>query len=169
MVEMTHSPSTTSLGVAYNAFLFAHIGNDTAATPLSTLSALARLDIDPWREASELTGLPRDSAVRRLADLLARLPGRPEGLTDIEATARRLVALLPGKIAVADRGPAQAVGRAEANEARYVVIGFGLAIGLLLAGFLNASGADEATGRSGARPPVESRAPLPVAPQTILR
>ena len=32
---------------------------------LSVLSALARLDIDPWQEAAQLAGLPGETATRR--------------------------------------------------------------------------------------------------------
>ena len=46
---MTHSPSTTGLGLAYNAFLFASISDDSGAAPLNTVSVLARLDVDPWQ------------------------------------------------------------------------------------------------------------------------
>lgn len=79
--------------LAYGAFLFAVIGNDDKG-PLSVISALARLDIEPWDEATMLAQLPRHTAARRLALLLDRVP------TDIAAckdpqTSIRLVALLP--------------------------------------------------------------------------
>jgi hypothetical protein len=43
--------------------------------PLSVLSALARLNLDPWHEAAELSDLPKDTAAQRLAALIALLPG----------------------------------------------------------------------------------------------
>jgi hypothetical protein len=36
----------------FDNFLYASIGADRNGMPLSVLSALARLDLDPWEEAS---------------------------------------------------------------------------------------------------------------------
>jgi hypothetical protein len=62
---------------------------------LSVLSALARLDIDPWREAAELAQMPREIANQRLTSLLARLPDGPWTRLEPWAIAARLTALLP--------------------------------------------------------------------------
>jgi hypothetical protein len=43
-------------------FLHAPIGMEKDEMPLSVLSALARLGLDPWKEAAELSELPRDHA-----------------------------------------------------------------------------------------------------------
>ena len=63
--------------------------------PLSVLSALARLDIDPWQEADKLARLPRETATQRLASLIAALPEGPSAHLDPGAIAARLIALLP--------------------------------------------------------------------------
>ena len=63
--------------------------------PLSVLSALARMDVDPWQEAARLTALPEAAATRSLAALLA---ARPDGAwvdTGSGANPARLIALLP--------------------------------------------------------------------------
>lgn len=62
---------------------------------LSVLSALARMDIDPWEEAAKLAQLPRETATRTLALLIAALPSGPSVRPDPEAIAPRLIALLP--------------------------------------------------------------------------
>ena len=62
---------------------------------LSVLSALARLDVDPWQEAANLAQLPKATAARRLASLIAKLPGLPLAQRDIAAAAARLIARLP--------------------------------------------------------------------------
>jgi hypothetical protein len=62
---------------------------------LSVLSALARLNVDPWKEAAELSRLPRDTAIGRLASLIASLPDGRSAFPDREAIAARLIALLP--------------------------------------------------------------------------
>ena len=62
---------------------------------LSVLSALARLDIDPWQEAAKLAGLPGETATQRLASLIAELPDGPSTHQDPVTIAARLIALLP--------------------------------------------------------------------------
>jgi len=62
---------------------------------LSVISAFARLDLDPWQEAANLAQLPKATAVRRLASLIAKLPGLPLPQRDIAAAATRLIARLP--------------------------------------------------------------------------
>ena len=49
----------------FNEFLFASIGDDENDMPLSVLSALIRLDIDPWEEAKRLSILPSGIAAAR--------------------------------------------------------------------------------------------------------
>jgi hypothetical protein len=101
MVEMTRSPATSSIGSQFNAFLFASIDEVAAEAPLSVVSVLARLDLDPWQEADELTQLPRETAVQRLAALLTKLPGGDRAHSDSHAIAQRLIALLPGRVGLA--------------------------------------------------------------------
>ncbi len=62
---------------------------------LSVLSALARLDIDPWQEAAQLAGLPGETATRRLSSLIAALPDGASVHPDPATNAARLIALLP--------------------------------------------------------------------------
>jgi hypothetical protein len=90
---MRSTPSP--LGVEFNAFLFAPVFDDSTDMPLSVVSALARLDLDPWQEAADLAQLPSETAGQRLASLLARVPGGPSVHTDFEGVAPRLIALLP--------------------------------------------------------------------------
>ena len=79
----------------FDDFLYAPIGADRNEMPLSVLSALARLDIDPWEEAAELSELPKDTATQRLASLIAQLPGGRWTQADSRAIADRLIELLP--------------------------------------------------------------------------
>ena len=55
---MAPTPSISVLGSEFDDFLFAPIGDDRNDMPLSVLSALARLDVDPWEEAAELARWP---------------------------------------------------------------------------------------------------------------
>ena len=91
---MTPGASVSFFKPEFNDFLYAAVGADGNEMPLSVLSALSRLDVDPWQEAAELSELPSDTATKRLALLLARLPGvRPQA--DLRAIADRLIELLP--------------------------------------------------------------------------
>lgn len=92
---MTPAASVSFFRPEFNDFLYASIGADGNEMPLSVLSALARLDIDPWEKAAELAELPKDTATRRLASLIARLPGQGWAQADSRAIADRLIELLP--------------------------------------------------------------------------
>jgi hypothetical protein len=85
--SLGHSP--------YNAFLFAAVGEEQVGVPLTVLTALTRLGIDPWQEAARLTGLPRETAARVFAATIARLPEGDWKASDSEAIAARLVDWLP--------------------------------------------------------------------------
>jgi hypothetical protein len=92
---MTHSASASVPDPEFDAFLFAPIGEDRNGMLLSVVSALARLNVDPWQEAAQLAGLPGDTATRRLASLIATLPDQPSAHLDASNIAARLVSLLP--------------------------------------------------------------------------
>jgi len=94
-VKMTGSGSISVVGSEFNVFLFARVGEDRNDTPLSVLSALARLDLDPWQEAAELARLPRESATQRLASSIAALADGPRPDLEHGIIAARLIALLP--------------------------------------------------------------------------
>jgi len=85
------------MGTEFNNFLFATAAEDGNGVAVTVLSALARLDLDPWDEAAKLRDLPKDSAVQRLAGVIAPL----SAATPAEArkTAARLLGLLPGATA----------------------------------------------------------------------
>ena len=95
MVEMTHSSAVSSLGSEFDEFLFAPVGEERNGMLLSVLSALARLDIDPWQEAANLADLPGETATERLTSLIAALPDGTSEHRDARTIAARLVALLP--------------------------------------------------------------------------
>ena len=74
---MKNSATILSARSEFDAFLFAHIGEEKNGMLLSVLSALARLDLDPWREAAELARMPRQIARQRLTSLIEALPNQP--------------------------------------------------------------------------------------------
>ena len=83
----------------YNPFLFAVVGEGERGLPITVLSALTRLGIDPWEEAARLSDLPRDVAARALAETISALPQRDPKAPDSEALAARLVNWLPARSA----------------------------------------------------------------------
>jgi hypothetical protein len=95
MVEMTPSVSIPQLGSEFDDFLFAPVGGDVNGMTVSVLSALARLDVDPWQEAANLARLPGATAIERLTSLLMVLPGGISANPDPRTIAARLIALLP--------------------------------------------------------------------------
>jgi hypothetical protein len=90
-----------------NDFLFAAIGNEENGMPLSVVSGLTRLGLDPWEEAAQLASLPKALAAEALAPIIGRLPfDRPER-SDHVAISQRLVELLPEQRAAASPGRQQ--------------------------------------------------------------
>ena len=96
---MTLRPEYSLGHSEYNAFLFAAVGEEKVGLPLTVLTALARLGVDPWQEAARLADLPREAAVRAFALTIAKLPAGDWKASDSEAIAARLVNWLPGRSA----------------------------------------------------------------------
>jgi hypothetical protein len=94
-IIVTPAASVSFFRPEFDDFLYASIGVDRNEMTLSVLSALARLDVDPWEEAAELSELPKSTATQRLASLIAQLPGGRWTLADSRAIAVRLIELLP--------------------------------------------------------------------------
>jgi hypothetical protein len=76
-------------------FLFAEVEDETDEMPLSVISALTRLGLDPWDEAGRLSSLRNREAVEQLARLIAELPGNFHPLREAREIASTLVPLLP--------------------------------------------------------------------------
>src|ERR1043165_2769056 len=92
---MIPSQSVPATPRAFEAFVFAPIGEERNGMTLSVLSALNRLQIDPWEDAAQLSLLSKDSAVAALGQRLALLPRGTGQMLDMTATATRLIELLP--------------------------------------------------------------------------
>ena len=77
------------------------MGKEENGEPLSVLSALTRLDIDPWAEGARLAELPKEAAVRALMPLIAAFPEEHRSPAQVRDIAVRLAALLPQPAAAA--------------------------------------------------------------------
>lgn len=96
-------------GTGYDPFLQAELGEDRTGTAVTVLSALARLGLEPWTEARELTLLGRDAAEMRLKAHLAAISDIPALGSASGNVAKKLVSLLP------KRASPRAAERAEAT------------------------------------------------------
>lgn len=126
-----------------NRFLFAEVGEEQEGNPLSVLSALARLGLDPWQEARRLANLPARAAVEGLAQVIAGMPASPWPLPAATLIAERLVGLLPRPGGGAATAQSMATGLAQARsqspgslQARRLALGLIIAAAVLAAATL---------------------------------
>jgi len=82
----------------FNDFLFAFVGVEKNGIQLTVLSALARLDLDPWGEATRLSTLTREAATSALAAAICALPEGQWNAQDSRSIASRLVGHLPNQV-----------------------------------------------------------------------
>jgi hypothetical protein len=92
---MGNRPSVSNLTSRYDEFLFAPICEEAGGMRLSVLSALARMNLDPWEEASRLAAMHKAIAQRALVSILDSVPNRNWEPSEAGAIAARLVGLLP--------------------------------------------------------------------------
>jgi hypothetical protein len=95
VIEMTLATATSALEARFDPFLYAAVREDPDGTPLTVLSVLARLDIDPWEEAARLAQLPGEAAARALAGLISAGSKGSAKPPDNGTIAARLITLLP--------------------------------------------------------------------------
>jgi hypothetical protein len=81
-----------------NDFLFAQMGEEESGAPLTVLSALTRLGVDPWAEAARLSALPKRAAAQALAPMIAMFPRQTHGASEAAVLAEHLAWLLPQRI-----------------------------------------------------------------------
>ena len=92
---MDHRPRFSTLNAQYENFLYAPVCEDVNGTRLSVLSALARMNVDPWDEATRLAAMPKAIAEKTLLSILDLVSGKSWKSPEAAAIAARLVKLLP--------------------------------------------------------------------------
>jgi hypothetical protein len=97
--------ATLHLKPEFDVFLFAQIGSDGSGLPLSVVSVLARLGLDPWHEAAHLASLSPNAATQKLVSILGISHNASMSSSDIPSIATRLVALLPRPTATLPLSP----------------------------------------------------------------
>ena len=116
MVALTLPSPFTLPRSRFNDFLFASVGTERNGATLSVVSALARLEIDPWQEAARLSELPRERAAAALDSLIRRLPAGGWEQSETRSIAARLIELLPRPDSAARSSEAPAGGRTPAGS-----------------------------------------------------
>jgi hypothetical protein len=128
---VSNRPSVSSLSSRYDHFLFSPICKEANGMQLSVLSALARMDVDPWEEASRLAAMPKAVAERTLASILDRVLGKNSNPSKTEAVATRLVQLLPQRGDGVTIAPTAGARNGAPRTFWLVWLGFALALSLL--------------------------------------
>ena len=88
-------PRLDLLTGGFDEFLFSSIGAEPNGSDLSMLSAFARRDRDPWREAARLGGLPTGRAVENISSFIGEFSELDLSGAERQALAERLARLLP--------------------------------------------------------------------------
>lgn len=101
---------------------------------LSVLSALTRMNVDPWDEAARLAAMPKAIAEKALGATFDRISGGSWSRPEIDKIAVRLVGLLPEELARLlpqdDKGEAAGREAARAQQAGYWLLCVGIAIAM---------------------------------------
>lgn len=147
----------------YDDFLFAWVWDEPRGMRLSVVSALARMNLDPWDEAARLAALPAPEAERALVSTLDLLPGHPQTSPETGILAARLVSLLPKAGAAATaKVAALTAGHEQPTSYWLVWLCIALAISFLsLSRPATKTSAGAPASTSNAAPPAESRSAEP--------
>jgi hypothetical protein len=129
----TNSNSVVHLDRQFDKFLFAAVGESKDGMCVTVLSALARLNVDPWKKAAELARLPGEVAAQKLASLIATLPDLRSANLE-PGTIDRLVTLLPNGRPAPALG--QTFGLGVVADARTLVIYATLVGGIIGAAYI---------------------------------
>ncbi len=85
----------TVLSPELEGFLLSDVGIQPNGMPLTVLSLLARMGVDPWGEAERLSVLPNESAVSWMAAAISHSSPYSWKKSDVTALASHLVDRLP--------------------------------------------------------------------------
>src|ERR1700737_635308 len=152
---MDNRPSVPSFTSRYNQFLYTPICDEANGMRLSVLSALARMDVDPWQEATRLAAMPKAIAERTLVSTLDQVLGQSCHRSQTEVMAARLVQLLPHRGEGGTIAPTE-TARVGTQRAYWLGgLGFALAISLFSPRH-QVTDAGGATSKSGATSQLES-------------
>jgi hypothetical protein len=126
----------------FDPFLFASVGAEVDGVPLSVLSALTRLGLDPREEAARLSHLTKEAAADQLAAMIGRLSGQRWTLWEARRIAARLIERLPTSTNAGKPGPFENGAVARSSSAVpyflvYLALLIALVVGLIASGVLS--------------------------------
>jgi hypothetical protein len=129
----------------FDAFLFASVGEEVDGIPLSVLSALARLGLDPRDEAVRLAHLTREAAADQLARMIARLYDQRWSASEAWRIASGLVERLPmaGGAAKNERAvpcSKPTIGFRSSSQLIYLAMGLAILVSVIASGYLSFGG-----------------------------
>jgi hypothetical protein len=132
----------------FDSFLFADVGEEVDGAPLSVLSALSRLGLDPRGEAARLSHLASEAATDQLARALARLPGERWDSSEVRRIAAGLVDRLPSatKSAANDEVTSSAdhnIGSRSSRPWIYLALLFAVLVGAIAHGMMSPPSSSE--------------------------
>jgi hypothetical protein len=128
----------------FDAFLFASVGEEVDGMPLSVLSVLSRLGVDPRDEAARLAHLTKEAAADQLARMIAGLSDR-WSISETQRIASGLIERLPTANAVGKhdhhtKGTEPALRSWKPAFLKCLALAFGMLVGLLAGGYLSFGG-----------------------------
>ena len=126
----------------FDSFLYASVGDEVDGVPVSVLSALSRLGLDPRDEAARLSHLTKETAADQLARMIAGLSDRRWTLSEARGIAGRLIERLPastttGKPDRFDTGAAPTPRSEPSQFLVYLALLIALVVGLFANGLLS--------------------------------
>lgn len=132
---MDHRSRFSNLNPSFDDFLFAPVCDEANGMQLSVLSALARSNVDPWEEAIRLAAMPKAIAERTLLSIINLVAGKSWNPPEAQATAARLVGLLPHAVNGASAtapGAARSSVKSPMTSYWWVWVGFALAMSFIM-------------------------------------
>lgn len=165
---MDHRARFSTLSAKFDDFLFAPVCEDANGMRLSVLSALARMNVDPWEEATRLAAMPNTIAEKTLLSILDLVSGKSWKSPEAAAIAARLVRLLPQPSEAAAATADAATGAAKVSAQRinywWVWLGFWLAMSFMIPHHqATTPNAGPATSESGVPSHLKSALPEPLS------
>jgi hypothetical protein len=128
-----HRPAFSTLSARYDDFLYAPICDEPNGMRLSVISALARMNVDPWDEAKRLAAMPKAMGERALVSILGVVSGSRCKSPEAEVIAAQLIRLLPQSGEGATTAAARtAVGAAKSTSYWWVWVCLALAMSYLM-------------------------------------
>ena len=128
----------------FDGFLFASVGEEVDGVPLSVLSALSQLGLDPRDEAARLAHLTKEAAADQLARMIARLYDQRWSASEAWRIATALVERLPMAGAARDDRAAPrtrpTIGFGSPSLLVYLALAVALLVSLIASGYLSFGG-----------------------------